>query len=138
VSVIGTQEPTSSTVREDLLPVAQAPRRARDIVTDACLRWGLPHLIGPAALIISELVSNAVDHAETMMTVEVARGEKDLRLAVHDGSSAPPIVRVVTDRTVPMRGRGLMLVAAAATTWGYSYEDGGKSVWATIAFDSRP
>ena len=140
MSIIGTREPAPSPLFEDLLPVSQAPRHARNIVTEACLRWGLAHLLGPAALVISELVSNAVDHAHTLMTVEVARRGSDLYLAVHDGASAPPVVREVADRMLPLRGRGLMLVAAAATTWGCDHREGGKTVWATIAFDpeTRP
>ncbi len=45
--------------------------------------------MGPAALIISELVSNVVDHAHTMMTIQVAVGDSCLYLAAHDGGSAP-------------------------------------------------
>ena len=137
MSIIGTRESAPSPIFEELLPVSQAPRHARNIVTEACLRWGLPHLLGPAALVISELVSNVVDHAHTLMTVEVVRRESDLYLAVHDGASAPPIVSEVADRTLPLRGRGLMLVAATATTWGCDHRNGGKTVWATIALSAE-
>jgi anti-sigma regulatory factor (Ser/Thr protein kinase) len=126
-------DPTSRDVFHELLPVSGAPRYARDVVTEACLRWDLPELVGSAALIISELVSNAVDHAHTTMTVEVSHRGSDLYLAVHDGSGAPPVPRASDGKDLASRGRGLMLVAATATAWGYRTEDGGKTVWATLA-----
>jgi anti-sigma regulatory factor (Ser/Thr protein kinase) len=119
-------------VFEELLPVSGAAWHARNVVTDACLRWDLPDLVGSAALIISELVSNVVDHARTVMTIEVAHRDSHLYLAVHDGASAPPVVRELAGDA--LHGRGLMLVAATATTWGYDYREHGKTVWATVAF----
>ena len=106
------------------------------MVTDACLRWNVPDLVAPAALIISELVSNVVDHAHTLMTVQVAHRDSHLYLAVHDGASAPPAPGEGGGDRLPLRGRGLMLVAAAATTWGYEHRDDGKVVWATVALPS--
>jgi hypothetical protein len=38
--------------------------------------------------LISELVSNVVDHAYTLMTVQVGRRDSHLHFAVHDGASA--------------------------------------------------
>jgi anti-sigma regulatory factor (Ser/Thr protein kinase) len=129
-----TPDPTPRTVFEELLPVSGAAWRARNVVTDACLRWHLPDLVGSAALIISELVSNVVDHAQTVMTIEVAHRDSHLYLAVHDGASAPPVLRELDGDAPALRGRGLMLIAAAATTWGYDDRDDGKTVWATVAF----
>lgn len=127
-----TSDPTPRAVSEELPPASNAARYARKLVTDACLRWNLPDLIHPATLIISELVSNVVDHAHTVMTIEVAHRDSQLYLAVHDGASAPPELRQL-DSALPLRGRGLMLVAAAATTWGYDHREDGKTVWATVA-----
>ena len=128
-----TPDPTPRAVFEELLPVSHAARHARNLVTDACLRWDLPDLVGPAALIISELVTNVVDHAHTLMTIEVAHRDSHLYLAVHDGASAPPVPRKLAGNAQALRGRGLMLVAAAATTWGYDQNEDGKTVWATVA-----
>ncbi|MEV6492669.1 ATP-binding protein [Actinoplanes sp. NPDC051633] len=128
--MINTEGPTPRTVTEQLLPVSFAARHARNFVTEACLRWDLAHLIGPAALIINELVSNVVDHAHTLMTVEISYRQSELYLAVHDGADAAPALRLPDDKTIPSSGRGLILVAATATTWGYDHQDGGKAVWA--------
>lgn len=127
-----TAEPVSPLVVEDLMPVVGAPRHARDLVTEACVRSNLARLIPAATVIISELVSNVIDHAHTVMTVEVALRPALLYLAVHDGSSAPPVLRRGDD--VSSRdGRGLHLVAAFSTEWGHIAEGSGKAVWATVA-----
>ena len=130
-----TAEPVSPLVVEALLPVAGAPRRARDLVTEACVRSNLARLIPAATVIISELVSNVIDHAHTMMTVEVALRPSQLYLAVHDGSSAPPVLRRADD-VQSHDGRGLHLVAAFSTAWGHTAEGSGKTVWATVAVDA--
>jgi hypothetical protein len=71
------------------------------------------------------------------MTVEISYRQSELYLAVHDGADAAPELRPPDDNTIPSRGRGLMVVAATATTWGYVHQDGGKAVWATIALDQQ-
>jgi hypothetical protein len=117
-------------VVQDLLPVSGAPRSARNIITDACGRWNLLHVVGPASLIVSELASNVVDHAHTIMTLRATVHPSALHLAMQDGSSAPPVLRTSTVPTE--RGRGLQLVEAVSTAWGYRLEHGGKTVWATL------
>ena len=122
---------TLPVVTEELLPIRHAARHARDIVTEACLMWDLGHLTGTATLIVSELVSNVVDHAHTMMTLEVAVHPGHLRLTVHDGSDQPPVLRA-RELTQP-GGLGLRLVEANSTAWGCAAEPGGKAVWATLS-----
>jgi hypothetical protein len=113
-----------SHISEQLLPSWDEARHARDITTEACLRWRLPHLAGPAALVASELVINAVDHARTMMTLHVKRDARHLYVAVEDGSPAEPGMA---------RGRGLMLVDSMSEFWGSTTHPGGKVVWAALA-----
>jgi two-component sensor histidine kinase len=132
--LVGQQEPVARRVVEELLPVEGAPRRARDIVTDACVRWSLADLVPSAAVVISELVSNVVDHAHTIMTIEAAVHDSCLYLAVHDGGSAPPAPRR-QDATLARRGRGLHLVEAFSSEWGYVADEHGKTVWATVAMN---
>ncbi|MDG4824971.1 hypothetical protein O7635_24245 [Asanoa sp. WMMD1127] len=75
---------------EQLLPVRGAGRRAREVVTEACLLWDLPPLISPACIAVSELVANGVVHAGTMLTLTVARQGEQLCVAVEDGSPHHP------------------------------------------------
>jgi two-component sensor histidine kinase len=130
---VTTQRPNPDSITEDLLPVPHAARHARDMVTEACVRWDLEHLTAPAALIATELVGNVIDHAHTMMTLEISRDRYAyLRLAVHDGSHLPPVLRRGWDVTSP-NGLGLRLVDFSSSAWGFTREAGGKAVWATLS-----
>ncbi|MBM2619967.1 STAS domain-containing protein [Actinoplanes sp. LDG1-06] len=115
------------TLSDQLLPIAGAARHARDMTTDACLRWELPHLVGPACLIANELVSNVVDHVHTMMTLRLALRRRYLHIVVRDGS--PVDVQPPVDLS---RGRGLVLVDATAHSWGCVPSVDGKVVWASL------
>ncbi|MEV4345622.1 ATP-binding protein [Actinoplanes sp. NPDC049596] len=122
---------------EQLLPVTGAPRHARDMATEACLRWDLPGLVAPASLIANELVSNVVDHAHTMMTMEVSLRKRYFNIAVRDGSPAEP-VRPGAASADLNRGRGLLLVDATAHAWGWMPSADGKVVWASLALPREP
>jgi anti-anti-sigma regulatory factor/anti-sigma regulatory factor (Ser/Thr protein kinase) len=126
---------TTSSFADQLLPVSGAARHARDIVTEACSRWGLPHLTGPGSLIASELVTNATVHAGTMMTFRITLRQRYVHIAVHDGSPQEPVLMPPADPWVP-GGRGLLLVASMAVRWGCMPSRDGKVVWAVLA--ARP
>jgi hypothetical protein len=120
------------TVSDELLPVAGAARQARNVATDACLRWDLVHLIGPSSMVAGELVSNVVEHAGTMMTLRLSLTERYLQIAVRDGSTAEPRLDGGSP-LCPATGRGLRLVDAVARSWGSLPATGGKVVWASLA-----
>ncbi len=120
------------TLSEELLPLSGAARYARNVATEACLRWGLPHLVGPASLIVTELVSNVIDHTGTMSTLQFTLHSGHLTICVRDGSDAEPMETPQVTPTAP-RGRGLLLVEAVAHEWGWLPGNGGKVVWATLA-----
>lgn len=117
-------------LRIRLDPVAGACRRARDLVGDACGRWNLPELVGPASLVLSELVGNVVRHAGTPMQVTLTLRRPYLHLAVLDGS--PTAARAMTADLRAEGGRGLMLVRELTQRWGSSPAGDGKVVWALI------
>jgi len=114
---------------EELLPVAGAARDARNLATEACARWDQPDLVWPASLVVSELVTNAVRHAGTMITVQFLLRERYLHIGVRDGSSVVPQFRTPD----ASGGRGLILVQTLAVHWGSLPTDAGKVVWATLA-----
>jgi anti-anti-sigma regulatory factor len=123
------------TMTEELLPVSGAARQSRNVATDACLRWDLPELVAPASLISSELVSNAIDHAGTMMTLRLSLGTGYLFIAVRDGSPLEPVAARPTLHSD--RGRGLFLIEATAHSWGYLPASDGKVVWASLFTTAR-
>ncbi|WP_341715978.1 STAS domain-containing protein [Micromonospora sp. FIMYZ51] len=117
-------------VRIRLEPVAAACRRARELVADACARWNLPEAVGPASVVLSELVGNVVRHARTPMQVTVTLRRPWLQLAVIDGSQRParPGHAGLRDEG----GRGLLLVRELAERWGSAPAGDGKAIWATL------
>jgi hypothetical protein len=125
---------------EDLLPVVGAARRARELTTEVCLRWRVPEsLVGPACVVVTELVANATVHAGTMMTLVLSSSADRLQISLRDGSSALPVLNPPAP-LAPAGGRGLLLVDAIASGWGaLPVTGGGKLVWAVLdlAVDER-
>jgi anti-anti-sigma regulatory factor len=118
------------TIVEDLLPVAGAAQRARDLITEACLRWDEPALVGTAALVASELVTNAVVHAHTLMSMTVRLQLCHLHIAVVDGSAAHAVHRPLDRHSAG--GRGMHLVDAVSLAWGSTSLPTGKVVWSVL------
>lgn len=128
----GSHQGGVQSVREVLLPVTGAARRARDLSTMACLGWELPRLVPTAAQVASELVSNAVVHAGTMIDLLLVRRPSGLVIFVSDGSAAPAVMGPVP---AGPGGRGLRIVDALASQWGCRQGSGGKLVWAALRTD---
>ena len=130
------RRPRSAVVQAPLPPVAQSARAARDLVARTCLDWGCSSTVGTATLVVSELVTNAMLHAGTDLTVSVARCGPRLRIAVRDANSRPPEPR--RPDASQIAGRGMLLVAAVSEAWGVlPTDDGGKVVWAVLPTGSR-
>jgi anti-sigma regulatory factor (Ser/Thr protein kinase) len=113
----------------DLPPTAPSIQASRHVVLELLRAWGTPHDRDDAALLVTELVANVVDHVggEAVLTLELTAAEGRLRIGVLDGSSVPPVVQELSqDRP---RGRGLLMVQAIADRWGSEDHQGGKRVW---------
>ncbi|WP_330174697.1 ATP-binding protein [Streptomyces sp. NBC_01498] len=95
----------------------------------------LPGELGDtAALLLSELVTNALRHGSPPgreIVVSVRRADGLLRLEVEDAGDTVPSPR--TPELVDECGRGLALVVALADDWGVEPRRGpGKLVWVTL------
>ena len=90
-----------------------------------------------AALIVSELVTNAIVHSGSEVVSCVLRlGSGLLRIEVTDQGvgTAEPAARMPADDDVS--GRGLLLVSAVSEEWGVSSTiPGGRTVWAVVRTD---
>ncbi|MEU8821571.1 ATP-binding protein [Actinoplanes sp. NPDC048796] len=109
-------------------------RAARDLARQACNAWNLHHLVQDTALTMSELATNAVEHARTDFVVTVSRQARRLHVAVQDGAPQFPRLRR-PDPPGPAAspgGRGLVMVDRIAAAWGAMPTRGGKVVWATL------
>jgi anti-sigma regulatory factor (Ser/Thr protein kinase) len=104
---------------------------ARHFVAGHLAAHGCEDVVPDAALIVSELATNALVHAGTGFSVTVDVGDDAVLLRVADGSAHLPVPGEFG--LAEPGGRGLGIVAALAETWGVTPEpDGGKSVWATL------
>ncbi|MFI9256600.1 ATP-binding protein [Streptomyces sioyaensis] len=109
----------------DLKAVGEVRRELRQLLS----RWTVPgggELMEVATLLTSELVTNALVHAEGGAVVTARVGDR-LRVEVRDFVPGRPEPRAPT--TDGTSGRGLMLVRSLADAWGIRTESLGKSVW---------
>jgi len=84
-----------------------------------------------ATLIISELVSNAIEHGEGAIRLRLSVDSRGLRGEVVDeGTGFEADVR--EHGVEEVRGRGLWLVATLAKRWGI--HDGSSHVWFELEF----
>lgn len=105
---------------------------ARRLAAAALAAWQLPQLSDDTALVLTELVSNAVTHAAGEgMRVSVERlGERRIRLAVTDRTRTRPQLRAASSSGEC--GRGLRLIIALSARWGVDVLPDGKRVWADL------
>ncbi|MYS33864.1 anti-sigma regulatory factor (Ser/Thr protein kinase) [Streptomyces sp. KhCrAH-43] len=105
---------------------------ARRLTEAALCCWGLGELADDGALIVSELVANAVRHArrESVRVLVERISQRKVRVAVTDFSRGLPVECQAGDGDES--GRGLLLVAALASDWGTDTRRWGKVVWADL------
>ena len=112
-------------------PVPTAAGAGRAFVREVCGRWGLQELAEPAALLASELVTNAVVHAGTALELQIELRDQRLHVAVHDQD--PNLPRSLAAEEGTDRGLGLVMVDRVATAWGVRQDGaGGKTVWCRL------
>jgi serine/threonine-protein kinase RsbW len=113
------------------VPVAR--RRVRAVLG----AYRLGEYADDAAIITSELVTNAVQHAcaNGTKTIGITLTHDDspaaVTIAISDSSPHGPIRRDTPPGSV--QGRGLRIVEALSAHWGWRQEDGGKAVFAVLA-----
>ncbi len=118
--------------RETLPREPGSAATARRLVRVALCAWGLEELADDAALIVSELVANAVQHARRdsiRITIERPEAHR-VRVAVVDSSRRHPVLRDAGPENES--GRGLALVEELAADWGTDPLPWGKQVWADL------
>lgn len=124
---------TPAELRRTLPPTAESATVARWLVTDLLRDVADPDALDTAALLTTELVSNAIRHTGDELTLSVKLELGMLRVGVSDTSHRRP--QLVQAGTRDTSGRGLHLVEALADRWGVD-PDGrglGKTVWFELA-----
>lgn len=101
---------------------------ARRFVTAAMRRHNaLPETIDVACLLTSELVTNALVHAQSRVKLTVLVGAAHFRVEVGDTSGRAAHRREIEPDAV--NGRGLQIVDAMSSRWGTGSTADGKRVW---------
>jgi anti-sigma regulatory factor (Ser/Thr protein kinase) len=117
----------------------QAPRIARHFVLERLPSDASAHLRQAAALVVTELASNAVVHGGSSIEVRMTRRAHQVRISVLDA-------RPVEAFTVPdhiagdaEHGRGLVMVRALSLRFGaLPTVSGGKMVWSLLDDEPPP
>ncbi|MFB4309639.1 ATP-binding protein [Actinomadura sp. GTD37] len=105
---------------------------ARRFLREWYRHWGLPEgVIETGELVASELVTNGLRMKGAGVRVRFRSSLPVAYIEVWDANPNPPVPQVPS--LDALGGRGLMLVAACASRWGYYPSDGGKVVWAELA-----
>lgn len=102
----------------------------REFVRDALGAWHLDNLADGAALIVSELIANAVRHTPCRSIRLVVRRPSATRVRVGVVDRAPSRLPVLGPHGVDEEsGRGLLLIGAVADRWGYDLRGSGRRPW---------
>jgi hypothetical protein len=100
--------------------------RARRLVVERLAVWGCENT-EDAALVLSELITNAVVHAGGAVTITVTRDGRRIRIEVSDNAPGQP-----RPGGPSPGGRGLHIVTQLSEHWGFHPTATGKLVWALV------
>jgi DNA-binding NarL/FixJ family response regulator len=106
-------------------------RHARWFLRSTLREWDLGEMVADAELVVSELVTNAITHANSAPELRLLAMGSTVRVEVLDDGAGTP------DPKPPSasgeHGRGMHLISAVATAWGVELVPGdGKIVWAEL------
>jgi anti-sigma regulatory factor (Ser/Thr protein kinase) len=108
-----------------------APGDARRFTVQTLHEWGINAVSEEAELIVSELVTNALRHANSRSRVALSASDSCLRIEVADDGEGSAVRRHAVPEDTS--GRGLMLVEAMADRWGSHHDGHEHVVWCEIA-----
>lgn len=104
--------------------------QGRAFLRKALIGWNCADSADDALLLLSETLTNAVQHAAGPVGVHLRRTATDLTVEVSDRSPHMPQPRTAVEDEES--GRGLILVRALAAGWGVRPTDEGKTTWFTL------
>lgn len=121
----------------DLPPEVESPGIARNVTKATLSGWCLDRFYDDAAVVVSELVTNAIRYglcpdARDPLRLVLVRYERQLVCMVTDPTDTAP--RMQEPDWVAETGRGLHIIEAISRAWGWTpLLGGGKAVWASFS-----
>ncbi|GGR71279.1 MULTISPECIES: ATP-binding protein [Streptomyces] len=106
---------------------------ARHFVVDVLKDWGLVSVLDDAAMVVTELVTNAVQHTETPTVRIIVRRMPSSAVRVIVIDKHPDLWPALQPaKPLASGGRGLALVDAVTRAWGCTRLPREKYVWADL------
>ncbi|MFC7742825.1 SpoIIE family protein phosphatase [Nocardiopsis composta] len=126
-------------------PAPESAGEARTFVRETLDQWAVGRSADDVVLLVSELATNAVIHAESPLEVTVRRSPGQVEVVVADRvperalPQAGPLSVDTSPSTDNARsgGLGLALAAAIASSWGVAYSKEDKAVWFRVLDDEE-
>ncbi|MGW7825302.1 ATP-binding SpoIIE family protein phosphatase, partial [Streptomyces puniciscabiei] len=110
---------------------------ARHFIREQLHSWGFDAVADELELMASEVVTNALIHADSSVDLRLREYPDHLRLEVRDADPTPPVPAPIMAseeaNQTSEHGRGLIIVDGLATQWGNSPSGRGKTVWLEVA-----
>ena len=114
----------------EVAPEAAAVSEARRFLRGTLHDWEVDEeTADTAVLCLSELVTNAVIHSHAGCSVRVQLDEGVLTVTVRDSGRADAQTVEQLEDSLRVHGRGLQVVEALASRWGYELDLEGTTVW---------
>ncbi|GGN85111.1 hypothetical protein GCM10011579_075750 [Streptomyces albiflavescens] len=132
VTLLLTQLPAAPLVAltADFDAVPESVSEARVFLNKVLSSWDCPGAVDDACLLLSEVMTNAVQHAEGPIGLHLCRTDTELTVEISDCSPHLPQPRLAADDEDS--GRGLLLVRTLADDWGVRPTDEGKTTWFSL------
>jgi anti-sigma regulatory factor (Ser/Thr protein kinase) len=111
--------------------VAESVRAARRFAVEVLPPLPQP-LLDAVLLMVSELASNSVEHADTEFSLDIQRSGGQIRVLATDTGPGQAVLR--RPRPTESRGRGLLVIDQLSDDWGVieAPEGVGKTVWCSL------
>jgi len=110
---------------------------ARSATAAALEAWGMQSIASDGLVVVSELATNALVHADSPFELRLSRHPRSVRIAVLDHGPGTP--EPLAPSVVRPSGRGLQIVDAMSSAWGVSgLNERTKLVWAELPLTPTP
>lgn len=110
------------------------PKDVRNFVRDHLdTHFCAENICDDVILAVSEVVTNAIQHANGVEQITLHIDDQIIRIEVSDNNKI--LVEVIRDcPDDAFSGRGLFIVETLSSAWGFYLHDTGKTVWVEIPF----